>query len=81
PEMTNLHPNYPNPFNPVTNIRYDIGLLDGLRQNVSIYVYNLLGQRIRTLVKIWTSSVNSPSSGMAGTKLGKICPQEYISYT
>ena len=51
PEMTNLHPNYPNPFNPVTNIRYDIGLLDGLRQNVSIHVYNLLGQRIRTLVK------------------------------
>ena len=49
--MTNLHPNYPNPFNPVTNIRYDIGLLDGLRQNVSIHVYNLLGQRIRTLVK------------------------------
>ena len=51
PEMTNLHPNYPNPFNPVTNIRYDIGLLDGLQQNVSISVYNLLGQRIQTLVK------------------------------
>tara|TARA_B100000686_G_scaffold76341_1_gene82290 strand:- start:12634 stop:24201 length:11568 start_codon:yes stop_codon:yes gene_type:complete len=51
PEITNLYPNYPNPFNPLTNIRYDIGLLDGLSQNVSINVYNLLGQRIRRLVE------------------------------
>ena len=43
PEMTNLHPNYPNPFNPLTNIRYDIGLLDGLQQNVSISVCNMHG--------------------------------------
>ena len=51
PEQTNLHQNYPNPFNPTTTITYDIGLLDGLSQNVSINVYNLLGQRIRRLVE------------------------------
>ena len=51
PEVTSLHPNYPNPFNPVTNIRYDIGLLDGLKQNVSINIYNIIGQRIRSVVK------------------------------
>ena len=34
PEQTNLHQNYPNPFNPSTTIKYDIGLLDGLSQNV-----------------------------------------------
>ena len=51
PDVTNLHQNYPNPFNPVTNIRYDVGLLDGLKQNVSISVYNLLGQKVRTLVE------------------------------
>ena len=51
PEQTNIHQNYPNPFNPTTTITYDIGLLDGLRQNVSINVYNLLGQNIATLVE------------------------------
>ena len=30
---------------------YDIGLMDGLSQNVSINIYNLLGQHIRTLVE------------------------------
>jgi hypothetical protein len=51
PEETSLHQNYPNPFNPVTNIVYEVGLLDGLRQNVSISIYNLLGQHVTTLVE------------------------------
>ena len=48
PEQTNIHQNYPNPFNPTTTIMYDIGLLDGLKQRVSINVYNLLGQHVTT---------------------------------
>ena len=51
PELTAIHQNYPNPFNPVTNIKYDIGLLDGLEQNVTIEVYNVMGQYVQTLVK------------------------------
>ena len=51
PEQTNIHQNYPNPFNPTTTIMYDIGLLDGLKQRVSISVYNLLGQHVTTLVE------------------------------
>ena len=51
PEETNIHQNYPNPFNPVTTIIYDIGLMDGLSQNVSINIYNLLGQHVKTLVE------------------------------
>ena len=50
PEQTDLAHNYPNPFNPVTTIRYDIGLLDGLKQRVNINIYNLLGQHVSTLV-------------------------------
>ena len=30
---------------------YDIGLLDGLKQRVSISVYNLLGQHVTTLIE------------------------------
>ncbi|MGY8788151.1 MAG: FlgD immunoglobulin-like domain containing protein, partial [Fidelibacterota bacterium] len=51
PEETNIHQNYPNPFNPITTIIYDIGLMDGLSQNVSINIYNLLGQHVKTLVE------------------------------
>lgn len=51
PEKTNIHQNYPNPFNPTTKISYDIGLMDGLSQNVSIDVYNLLGQHVKSLIR------------------------------
>jgi hypothetical protein len=41
-----LHTNYPNPFNPKTNIRFEIGH----RSFVKLTVYNVLGQLITTLV-------------------------------
>ena len=40
-----LHQNYPNPFNPVTNINLELSKTT----NVSLEVYNLLGQRVRML--------------------------------
>ena len=40
-----LLPNYPNPFNPVTTIQYSI-VTSGI---IDLAVYNLLGQRVRTL--------------------------------
>jgi hypothetical protein len=46
PEVFALHNNYPNPFNPITNIRYDIPEVSDVR----IDIYNLAGQRVRTLV-------------------------------
>ena len=50
PESTNLHRNYPNPFNPVTTIMYDIGFSHGPEQQVNLSIYNLLGQKVLTLV-------------------------------
>ena len=42
-----LHQNYPNPFNPATTFRYDLPK-DG---NVSIYLYNVLGQVVSVLLE------------------------------
>ena len=46
PEVFALHNNYPNPFNPITNIRYDVPEVSDVR----IDIYNINGQRVRTLV-------------------------------
>ncbi len=49
PGKTSLNHNYPNPFNPYTNIEFDIGFLDGPRQKATINMYNIRGQHIATL--------------------------------
>jgi hypothetical protein len=45
PETTYLYQNVPNPFNPSTEIRFDIPR----RMNVRLEVFNVRGQRIRVL--------------------------------
>jgi hypothetical protein len=46
PDEFALHNNYPNPFNPVTTIQYDIPI-DG---KVLLVVYDILGRHVKTLV-------------------------------
>jgi hypothetical protein len=46
PNDYKLFSNYPNPFNPSTMIEYQLPL----DKNVTVKVYNLMGQSIRTLV-------------------------------
>ncbi len=63
PNKFELFQNYPNPFNPTTTISYSIPNVsgNGLARNsvaVSLVVYNILGQKVTTLVNKEQTSGN-----------------------
>ena len=41
-----LHDNFPNPFNPETQIRFSIGS----QENIKLIVYDVMGRQVRTLI-------------------------------
>jgi len=52
PENFTLYDNFPNPFNPITYIRYDLNRPAEIR----LEVYNLSGQKVRTLVNAYQNT-------------------------
>ena len=54
PSSYNLYKNYPNPFNPITTLRYDIPK-DSF---VDITIYDMLGNVVNNLVNTYQSSGN-----------------------
>ena len=85
PEVFALHNNYPNPFNPVTNIGYDIPELS----KVSIDIYNIAGNKVKTLVskehqpgryKIQWNATNELGAPVAtGMYIYKIRANDFVS--
>ncbi|MFQ6092452.1 MAG: FlgD immunoglobulin-like domain containing protein, partial [bacterium] len=49
PETWGLEQNYPNPFNPTTSIQYSV-VSDQSPPHITLKIYNILGQEVRTLV-------------------------------
>lgn len=75
PDKYELEPNYPNPFNPVTKIKFDIPqhhlpLQGEDKDGVLLIVYDLLGREVTTLVneqlKPGSYSVDWDGTGFAG---------------
>ena len=52
-----LEQNYPNPFNPVTTIKFSVPLnVKGERSNVTLKVYDVLGNEVATLFNEYKSA-------------------------
>ncbi|MGB5846848.1 MAG: alpha/beta hydrolase-fold protein [Ignavibacteriaceae bacterium] len=79
-----LYQNYPNPFNPTTTISYQ---LPGTA-NVKIILYNVLGQKIKTLVNeelnagyhevIWKSTNEYGSKVTSGTYIYRMQTGDFV---
>ena len=65
PEVFTLEQNFPNPFNPTTSIRYTLPF----SEHVRLIVYNVTGQRIRTLIdkkqNVGSYSIEFSADGLA----------------
>ena len=80
-----LHNNYPNPFNPVTNILYDIPEVS----EVNLEIYNVMGQRVRTLVQgtqepgrykiIWNATNDFGQALSSGMYIYRIQAGDFVS--
>lgn len=78
PTIFELHPAFPNPFNPETNIMFDIPFSENvLLTNVAIIIYNTLGQKVNNLFQgklgagvhmvSWNGESNSGQAMAGGT--------------
>ena len=84
PHQFTLYPAYPNPFNPITTLRYDLPE----QATVNIIIYDLLSRQVRTLVNqtqdagyksvIWNATNDYGKPVSAGVYLYKIQAGEYI---
>jgi hypothetical protein len=85
PHTLVLYPNYPNPFNPVTTLRYDLPE----QTHVNITVYDMLGRQVKTLINhtqdagyksvIWNATNDYGKPVSAGIYLYQIQAGDYIS--
>ena len=79
-----LFQNYPNPFNPVTTIRFSLMKA----QPVKLEIFNILGQKVKTLVDwrmnagsyevLWNSRNNAGHAVGSGVYLYRITAGEFV---
>ena len=79
-----LHGNYPNPFNPTTQIRFDLPN----KNDVNINIYNMLGQRVKvfsmpntpagTHTITWNATNQSGQPLSAGVYLYQMISEDFV---
>lgn len=84
PTVLALHQNYPNPFNPTTTIEYSLPK----RANVTVEIFNILGQSVRTLVNEakaagihrveWNGTTSDGNQVSSGIYLYRIQAGEFV---
>ena len=84
PNQFALHQNHPNPFNPITTLRYDLPE----NGHVNITIYDMLGREVKTLVNttqdagfrsvIWDATNDYGKPVSAGVYLYKIQAGEFV---
>jgi len=81
PDQYRLHQNYPNPFNPETTIAYQIPVMDSQPSSfVSLKVFNMLGQEVRTLVNALQEPGNYRITWTAADETGNLLPSGIYAY-
>jgi hypothetical protein len=85
PLVTELHDNYPNPFNPETTIKFSLNTTE----RTLIEVYNIKGEKVKTLVDenlsagqhsiIWNGTDDAGKSVSSGVYFYKIYATDYTS--
>jgi hypothetical protein len=84
PKQFTLHPNHPNPFNPITSLRYDLPE----QAQVTLTVYDLMGREVTQLVNTtqeagyrsvqWNATDMYGKSVSAGVYLYQIRAGEFV---
>jgi hypothetical protein len=84
PKQFQLHRNYPNPFNPLTIVSYDIPVA----AHVKLEIYNVLGQRVTILVDEtqqagryqveWNSRDHSGSPVASGVYFYRLTANDFV---
>jgi len=77
PVEFNLFQNYPNPFNPTTTIRYTIPK----KSKVTIKIYNLLGEEVKTLADIVQQGGTYTLHWNGMAEEGLLCPSGLYIYS
>lgn len=84
PKEFSLYPNFPNPFNPTTTIRYDLAE----NSKIQLTIYNILGQQIRTLVNqalpagryqaVWDGRNDAGSQVSSGIYIFRLKTEKFV---